>query len=219
MIRATTKGNDESKQNKTNDSDDLDGRQPELEFTKELDTDEVDQENNDENDGNPNTRVNFFTRNPVLNNKGTSGKLVRSDDNVLEEVCPTNTETETRINKSRSVTRETIRHGNPSGHLTKGAHDHVDNETDKSIGNEDRSGTSSGQSRTGTNNKTGTKGTTDGNHGDMSSLEITVELVALLSFSKLRDLVVFYDNLFKGIFFGVLGVHRSLALVAFTHDD
>lgn len=217
MIGATTKGNDESKQNKTQNGDDLDRRQPELEFAKELDTDEVNQENDDEDDGNPNTRVDFLTRNPELNDKGTSGELVRSDDNVLEEVSPTNTETKTRIYKSRSISRKTIRHGNPGGHFTKGAHDHVDNETDKRIGNKDRSRTSSGQSRTGTNNQTGTKGTTNGNHGNVPCLEFTMKLVALLGFSEVRGLVVFYDNLVEGMFFGVLSVDRSLARVAFTH--
>lgn len=83
LIWASTAGKNQRNHDETENDDDLDGGQPELKFTKELDTKVVDEDDGDHGDRNEDTRVELFWVGPVLEDEGESSKLIRSDDNVL----------------------------------------------------------------------------------------------------------------------------------------
>ncbi|KAI6764611.1 hypothetical protein HG531_012498 [Fusarium graminearum] len=132
---------------------------PEFEFTKESDTEVVDNADDDKEYGDKDTRIDCISIDPVLNDEGSSAER----------------KTKRRITESRSVTSETSRHGQPSSHLTKSSHDKKDDKTDNSITDKDRARTSLGESLAGTDNETSSDSTTNGNHGDVSRLEASVE--------------------------------------------
>ena len=78
---------------------------------------------------------------------------------------PTKRETQRRIAKPRSITSETSRHGEPSGHLAKGSHDHEDDETDDGVRDEDRARASLRKGLSSADNETSTNGASNGNGG------------------------------------------------------
>lgn len=86
MVRTTTKGEDQGEDYNANDSDNLERGQPEFQFSKDLDTKVIDNENGDEEDGDEHTRVHPVTIDPELDSKGGSRQLVGSDDDVLEPI-------------------------------------------------------------------------------------------------------------------------------------
>lgn len=83
--------------------------------------------------------------------------------------------TQTGITESRGITSETGTHGQPSSHLTKSSHNEENDEADESVADEDGAGAGLGERLTGTNDQTSTNGTTNGNHGNVASLESTVQ--------------------------------------------
>lgn len=86
-VGATTTSDDEGEENDADNDHDLDGRQPELELSEKLDTTEViDAEDDDNEDGNEDTWIEFLSRYPFLDNEGGCGKLVGSNDDVLAPV-------------------------------------------------------------------------------------------------------------------------------------
>lgn len=86
MIRATAEGKNQGKDDYADDGDDLERRQPEFELAKELDTKVVDADDDDEEDGDKDTRIDVFSIDPVLNGEGSGSQLVGSDNDVLEPV-------------------------------------------------------------------------------------------------------------------------------------
>lgn len=135
--RATTDSENEREQNDTDDDYHLDRTEPELKLTEELDSEVIDRADQDEEDQNPDSRVDSFRVNPFLNDQGGGSQLVGRRDNVLAPVSPTESETESRVTKAGSVTGESRSMRDPSGHLTKSSHDDVDEETDGCVSDED----------------------------------------------------------------------------------
>lgn len=86
MVGASTESEDESQNNDTTDSDDFETGEPELEFSEELDTEIVDNNDDDQDDGNPYTGIDSFTVDPVLHNQSKSCQLVGRDDDVFEPI-------------------------------------------------------------------------------------------------------------------------------------
>lgn len=86
MVRSTAKGNDQCQDHNTNNDDDLETGQPELKFTEEADTKVVDANNNDEEYGDPYSRIDLVARQPVLDDQSSGGKLVGCYDDVFEPV-------------------------------------------------------------------------------------------------------------------------------------
>jgi hypothetical protein len=86
MIRTSTKSKDKRQQNESANDHDLDRREPEFEFTKVFDSNVVDQDDNDQEDGNKYARVDSTRRHPVLNDKRGRGQLIRSNNDVFEPV-------------------------------------------------------------------------------------------------------------------------------------
>lgn len=64
--------------------------------------------------------------------------MIWRGDNVLAPVSPSESEAESRVNEASSVAGETGGVRNPSSHLAESGHDHVDNETDRGVCNENR---------------------------------------------------------------------------------
>ena len=87
MVGASSKGKDEREEHDANDGDDFERREPEFEFTEELDTKVIDGQDDDEEDGNEYTRIHFLSIDPVLNDKSGSCQLIGSDDNVLDPIA------------------------------------------------------------------------------------------------------------------------------------
>jgi hypothetical protein len=65
MIRTSAQHENERKQNNTQDDNDLERRQPEFEFTEETDSEIVNADDSDQEDGDPYARIDLFRRNPV----------------------------------------------------------------------------------------------------------------------------------------------------------
>ena len=72
----------------THDCNDFDRTEPKLELSKELDTEVVDCNDGHQKDCNPNTRIDFFSGLPFLENQSGGGKLVRRRNNVLAPISP-----------------------------------------------------------------------------------------------------------------------------------
>ena len=125
----------------THNDDHLERTQPELQLTKELDSAVVDGADDEEEDQNPDARIDFFWRFPLLNNQGRCSELVGRGDDVLAPVGPSEGKTKSRVAEAGSVASETRRVGDPSSHLAQRRHDDVDEETDRRVCDEDRAGT------------------------------------------------------------------------------
>lgn len=122
---------------KAYDDDDFEGTEPELEFTKELDTEIIDGADDEQEYGNKNTRVHGGWLDPILEDQSSRGQLIWRGNDVFAPVGPSEGETEGRVAETGSVARETGGVGEPSSHLAQTAHDNVDQETDQGVGNED----------------------------------------------------------------------------------
>jgi hypothetical protein len=125
----------------THNNDNLERTQPELEFTKELDSTVVDGADEEKEDYNPYARIYFFCRFPFLNDQSRCGELVGRGDDVLAPIGPSESKTKSRVAEAGSVASETRRVGDPSSHLAEGRHDDVNEETNRSVCDEDRAGT------------------------------------------------------------------------------
>lgn len=137
MVGASTKSKAQRQNNEPANDEDFDRRKPKLEFAEPTNTDVVDHHDSNEEDGDEDTRIDFLRLNPVLYDQGGGGKLIRSNNNVLEPVSllqnvldrhssfhspcgatyVTESKTESRVAKSSSVTREPFTERNPSCHL------------------------------------------------------------------------------------------------------
>ncbi len=114
----------------------------------------------------------------------------------LKPVVPAESETKSRVDKSVGVSSETRRKWKPRSHLSEGSHDHIYENTNGSVGDEEGTWTGPCESRTTvitlseyvsrdhivhvysrSNNKTSANSTTDGNHSNLSRLEASVQVV------------------------------------------
>ncbi|GKT46287.1 uncharacterized protein ColSpa_06468 [Colletotrichum spaethianum] len=159
VVGTTAKGQDEREEDDANDGDDLEAGKPELKLAEELDAKVVDCDDDDKEDGDEDTRVHSFAVYPELDDEGSGPKR----------------KTKRGIAEPRGVTGETRRDGEPSGHLTETSHNKEDDETDESVRDEDGAGAGLGEGLAGSDDETGTDGTTDGNHGDVAGLEAAVQ--------------------------------------------
>lgn len=136
--RTSTNSEQEGQDDYADDGDDLDGTEPKLEFTKELDAEIVNGANDNEEDRYPDTRIDFFFRFPFLQNQCGRCELVRRSNDVFAPIRPAKRKAESRVAETSSITSKSRRMGDPSGHLTESCHDNIDEETDGRIGDENR---------------------------------------------------------------------------------
>lgn len=105
--RAATNCKNEEQENDTNHYQHLQGRQPKFELAESLNADTVDSEDEDEGDGNEDGRANAVA-NPELHDESECGELVRSCEEVLEEVGVTGGEAQRRVDEAGCITTETM---------------------------------------------------------------------------------------------------------------
>jgi hypothetical protein len=111
VTRDTTSSDADHENKQPKDDNDLRRGKVEFEFTKESNTEVVDAYNNDQEYGDPNTRIHSTGRKPVLNDQRGCSKLVRRDDDVFEPVCVSSGETKSRVTEASGVGGETTSRG------------------------------------------------------------------------------------------------------------
>lgn len=83
-----------------------DSRCPELDFSEDLDTEHVECETSDDVNSNPSADWNSVS--PVLNDDSPRSDVVRRNDQVFEQVIPSECETHTWVVEPRSVSSESF---------------------------------------------------------------------------------------------------------------
>jgi len=83
-----------------------DSRCPELDFSEDLDSEHVKCETSDDVDSDPS--ADWYGVSPVLNDDSSGSDVVRSDDQILEQVVPSECETHTRVVEPCSVSSESF---------------------------------------------------------------------------------------------------------------
>lgn len=168
-LRATTTDQDDTQDDETDNGSDLDDGENELGLTVTLDTEEVD--DNDENveDGTVGSGVCF--RVPVLDGDGSSDQLQGQHDQPLHGVVPGHGETPRWVDESNVVSDEGTGNRERDGQLTQGLNGGENHRADQGVGDQDGRGTTQRQHTTRTNEQTGTDGTTDGDHLQVSGLQ------------------------------------------------
>lgn len=87
MVRSSTESQDQGEEHDADNGDDLERGEPEFEFTKERNTEVVDDQDGDEEDGDEDSGIDFFAIDPELNDESSSRQLVGGDDDVLDPVA------------------------------------------------------------------------------------------------------------------------------------
>jgi hypothetical protein len=106
--------------------DNLDGTEPELEFTEEFDTEVVDGANDNKEDCHPHARIDLVFGFPFLDNQGGRSQLIRCSNDVFAPVRPAKSKSERGVNKSSSIASKSSGVRDPGSHLTESGHDDVD---------------------------------------------------------------------------------------------
>jgi hypothetical protein len=86
MIGAASAGKNERQQDEADDDNDLETRKPELKLAKEADAEVVDADDDNQEDGDPDSGIHLLSRTPVLDNQGSGSELVRRDNDILEPI-------------------------------------------------------------------------------------------------------------------------------------
>lgn len=168
------------------DGKNLNTSDPELNFTVETNREHVGAGDENPENGDPGSQRNGGG--PVLNNLAHNGHLKRESDGPREPVVPTVGNTQGWRTEARSELGERTGNRNVGGHLTQGLGDRVGQCGDEHVGNQGQ--TRTGGDRTlGGDEKTRTNGTTEGNHGNVSCLQASLDLI----------LVLFGDDVFEGL--------------------
>jgi len=84
VIWSSSTHENQTQKNQANDDHHFDGRQPELKLAKEFDAEVVDENDRNKEYGDESSGIDPSARNPVLDNQGRSGQVIRSDNDVLE---------------------------------------------------------------------------------------------------------------------------------------
>ena len=84
VIWSSTAYKNQTQENQAKDDDHFYGGQPELKFTKEFDTEVVDENDRNKEYRDERSRIDPSTRDPVLDDQGRSRQIIRSDNNVLD---------------------------------------------------------------------------------------------------------------------------------------
>lgn len=126
-----------------------------------------------------------------------------------ENLRPSQSESKRRVAVSRSITSETGTQRHPSCHFTETSHNYEDEKADKRVRDEQRAGSSLRKSLASSDNETSSKGTTNGNHGNVTSLEALVKhrLGRSLYTANLNILILVVSN---------AGLFRIASIVTFA---
>lgn len=165
LVWTTSACENQGDHDQSENDENLERGQPEFKLAEELDTEVVDEDDGNQSNSNPDTRVDLVGWDPVSNNHGESSQVVGRNNNVLnkistfrmrnkcgdthlEPVIPAEGETESRVDEAMSVSSETGGKRKPCGHLSQSSHDQVCEKTDSGICDKKRTWASSGEGRT-----------------------------------------------------------------------
>lgn len=208
--RRATDIDDDGENDESNDGNNLDRGEDEFRLAVTADTAQVDGDDDYDEDGDEDTDID--TRVPIINDDGRRRELEGEDDEPLHGVVPTHGETPGRIDETGREDGERTLDGEHDGHLSQCVDDGEQHGPDEQETDEDR-GRTSGRERVGrTNKETGTDGTTDGNHLEMSSLEGPVQITAgLLHRGSARQVEYVISVRVWGRTYGLLGLILDIA--------
>ena len=89
VIWSSSAHKNQTQENQANDDNHFDGRQPELKFAKEFDTEVVDENNRHKEYGNESSGIDSGAGDPVLDDQGRSGQIIWCDNDVLGALLAT----------------------------------------------------------------------------------------------------------------------------------
>jgi hypothetical protein len=170
VVRSTSRGNDDTEDDETDNRQDLDRGKPE--FTLSVDTcaKHVDDDDNDEAEGDPQT-IELDAFGPVVDENGGGGELGGQDDRPVVPVVPAESERQSRVDESAGEGDVSTGNGQVGDHLSEGDlvairadpndcrvathHDTVADGTHKGVSQEETEGTTVSKRSTGTEEETG----------------------------------------------------------------
>lgn len=85
MIRTTSKRKNERKDEQSKDCNDFECREPKFDFSESFDTEVIDEQDDQKEDGNPDSRIDLITINPLRDNESGGSKLIWCDNDVPRE--------------------------------------------------------------------------------------------------------------------------------------
>ncbi len=175
MVRPSSQHQHERENDQAADGQHFDRAQPKFQLSEKPDAEVINRDDGDEEDGDEHPRVDVFSVDPILDDQGPGRELIGGDDDILEPVRISQTETQGGIAKSCRVAGEAGFQGQPRGHFPQRAHDEKDDESDDGVGDEDRERTTAGQGGPGSDDETGADGASDGDHGDLTGLQSSAQ--------------------------------------------
>ena len=183
-VGTTTAVDDDTANDETDDSENLDERTEELELSVASNTEEVDDGDNDQEEGYPDTPWYRLILVPVGDDNGCGDEFEGKDDEPLEPVVVSHGETDSRVDETGRVGSERSGNREDGSKFTEGHDDHEKHNTDENKVNHEETGTTVGESTTGANEETSTDRTTEGDELDVSAVKATLE-TALIARSSL----------------------------------
>jgi hypothetical protein len=87
MIRTSSTGENYAENDNAQNDHNLDAAHPKLQFAKELNTKEVDDDNHHQEYGNPYSGINSLSGNPIFQHKGNTRQLCWNNQQVLEPIA------------------------------------------------------------------------------------------------------------------------------------
>lgn len=180
MFRISSKINDDTHQDQCDQGDDLDARKPELQFPEHANAEEVDKEDKGDEDDHPNAGIDLAATMPVLEDGAGGVNVVWGNDEIFHEIIVSKSESNGRVHETGGISRETTFMGNVCGHFTERNHDEVTNKANKAISDKDTERATPDETSARSNNETSSYCTSEGDHGNLSGTEASVEsLIAL----------------------------------------
>lgn len=137
----------------TNDGDDLDEGKGKLGLSVTADTEQVDGDDHDIEEGNPSGGVDI--RLPEFDCDGSGDDFEGQDDEPLHGVVPTHGEAPGGIDEAGGVGSEGTSDGEEDGHLTEGVDGGVQHDTDEGECDDDGGGTTGAEGSTRPDEQTG----------------------------------------------------------------
>lgn len=180
VFRISSEINDDAHQDQCDQGDDLDAREPELQFPEHANAEEVNKEDEGDEDYHPYTGINLATTIPVLEDGAGGIDVVWGNDEVFHEIIVTKGESNGGVHETGGISRETAFMGNVCGHFTERNHDKVTDKANEAISDKNTERATPDETSARPNNETGSDCTSEGDHGNLSGTEASVEsLIAL----------------------------------------
>jgi hypothetical protein len=173
VVGTATGRDDDTKDDEGNNGDDLDRGEPEFTLAKDTRAHKVDDANERKADGNPKC-VRVLSC-PEIDKNSRGDKLDGENDDPVVPVVPAHGESQGLVDEALSQLDVATGNGEISHHLTERDHDQEANETDSAVTEEETERATVAEGTTGTEEETCTDDTADGNHGNVSRLEATLE--------------------------------------------